>query len=82
MIPPGSPWYNPATPQYPYDPARARALLDGLGYRAGADGMREMPQGGPLTIDFLADPAAADIEIIRIMPREVGLAVLPLVADT
>jgi peptide/nickel transport system substrate-binding protein len=32
MIPPTSDWYNPDTPQYPYDPDRARALLEQLGY--------------------------------------------------
>jgi peptide/nickel transport system substrate-binding protein len=32
MIPPTSDWYNPDTPQYEYDPARAKQLLEGLGY--------------------------------------------------
>ncbi len=32
MIPPTSDWYNPDTPQYQYDPARAKGLLEGLGY--------------------------------------------------
>ena len=33
MIPPTSDWYNPDTPQYEYDPAKAKQLLEGLGYR-------------------------------------------------
>jgi len=32
MIPPTSAWYNPDTPQYEYDPARAIGLLEELGY--------------------------------------------------
>jgi peptide/nickel transport system substrate-binding protein len=32
MIPPTSGWYNPNTPQYEYDPAKARRLLEELGY--------------------------------------------------
>ena len=39
MMPPDSPWYNPAMDgMYSYDPARARQLLEGLGYQAGSDG--------------------------------------------
>jgi peptide/nickel transport system substrate-binding protein len=33
MIPPTSDWYNPDTPQYEHDPARAKRLLEGLGYK-------------------------------------------------
>lgn len=32
MIPPTSVWYNPDTPQYEYDPAKARQLIEELGY--------------------------------------------------
>jgi peptide/nickel transport system substrate-binding protein len=32
MIPPTSAWYNPDTPQYEYDPAKAGELLEELGY--------------------------------------------------
>lgn len=33
-------WYDPNVMPYPYDPARARALLDAAGYRPGPDGVR------------------------------------------
>jgi len=33
-------WYDPNVMQYPYDPARANALLDAAGYRRGPDGVR------------------------------------------
>jgi len=32
MMPPTSVWYNPDTPQYQYDPAKAQELINGLGY--------------------------------------------------
>jgi len=32
MIPPTSDWYNPDTPQYEYDPAKAQRVLEELGY--------------------------------------------------
>ncbi len=81
VIPPGSPWYNPDAPQYAYDPARARAMLDSLGLRVDTGGMRAMPDGQPLVVDFLADPAAADAEIVRLMLKEVGINVRPIAAD-
>ncbi|KAA9005174.1 oligopeptide ABC transporter substrate-binding protein [Paenibacillus spiritus] len=53
---PGSSWaaapageLNP----YPYDPAKAKALLDSAGYTdRNGDGLREDPKGKPLTIHF------------------------------
>lgn len=81
VIPPGSPWYNPDVPQYAYDPPRARAMLDDLGYRMNGSGMRAMPDGSPLVVDFLADPAAADAEIVHLMLGEVGIDVRPITAD-
>ncbi|MBE0466390.1 MAG: ABC transporter substrate-binding protein [Candidatus Desulforudis sp.] len=33
LIPPDSEWFAPQAHQYPYDPARAAALLEGSGYR-------------------------------------------------
>ncbi len=37
----GSPWQNPDLPAYEYDPERASAMLDDLGWVVGADGIRE-----------------------------------------
>jgi len=33
-------WYNPKVPVYPYDPAKARAILDAAGWKVGPDGIR------------------------------------------
>jgi peptide/nickel transport system substrate-binding protein len=53
MLPPTSDWYNPDTPQYEYDPAKAKQLLAGLGYKlkdgylakAGTSGYSEVQRG-------------------------------------
>jgi peptide/nickel transport system substrate-binding protein len=37
----GSPWQNTELPPYAYDPDRCRELLDGLGWLAGDDGIRQ-----------------------------------------
>jgi peptide/nickel transport system substrate-binding protein len=33
-------WYDPNVKRYPFDPERARRMLDAAGYRAGSDGVR------------------------------------------
>jgi peptide/nickel transport system substrate-binding protein len=38
---PGTWVYNPDVPKFPYDPAKARALLAGAGWKPGADGTLE-----------------------------------------
>jgi peptide/nickel transport system substrate-binding protein len=40
-----------------YDPEKAKQLLDSIGLKAGADGMRTMPDGSPLliTLDYASD---------------------------
>jgi peptide/nickel transport system substrate-binding protein len=36
-------WVNPAVKPLPYDPAKAKQILDGLGYKAGSGGVRQVP---------------------------------------
>ncbi|MDP9374773.1 MAG: ABC transporter substrate-binding protein, partial [Chloroflexota bacterium] len=82
VVPPESPWHHPGVRAYPYDPDRARATLDGLGYRdADGDGRREGPDGRPLTLDLLTDPAAPDAEIVATMLRAIGLEVRLITGD-
>jgi peptide/nickel transport system substrate-binding protein len=52
MVPPTSAWYNPDTPQYEYDPARAGQLIEGLGYSLEDD--RFVKDGQPLELSLIA----------------------------
>jgi peptide/nickel transport system substrate-binding protein len=47
------PHYTPDVPTYPYDPARARALLDGAGWTPGPDGIRRNAAGERLSLEFV-----------------------------
>ena len=62
-----------------YDPAAARALLDKFGYvDRNADGMRELPDGKPLSLVMASTPTTRDREIDEIWQRNlkaVGLRV-------
>ncbi len=71
-------WYNPNVQKYPYDPAKARALLDAAGWKVGTDGVRSkgttrlsfellLNQGSALLTDemltFIADMKDVGIEV-------------------
>ena len=44
----------PEADQYTFDPAKAEQLLDDAGYKVGADGVREAPNGKPLKFRLAA----------------------------
>lgn len=71
-------WYDPNVPRYPFDPARARALLQGAGWVPGADGVRAR-NGTRLAFDLLlggSDAAMQDIAAeFQADMREVGIAI-------
>lgn len=52
FVPPTSDWYNPDTPQYLYDPAKAQTLISELGYAR--KGKRFMKDGQALTLELIA----------------------------
>jgi len=56
-VPPGVVGHDPAyRSPVRYDPAGANALLDRFGYRKGADGWRNLPDGKPFTIRYASRP--------------------------
>ncbi|MGP6189791.1 MAG: ABC transporter substrate-binding protein [Vulcanimicrobiaceae bacterium] len=59
LIPPAMTlWYNPNVQKYPYDPDRARALLDAAGWKVSADGVRR--KGGTrLSFELLVNQGSA-----------------------
>jgi peptide/nickel transport system substrate-binding protein len=72
-ITPTTPGYSPAVEtMFPYDPAKARQLLDEAGWKMGAGGIREK-NGRPLEIHFitLLEP---DLEVaVQAAVRDVGI---------
>jgi peptide/nickel transport system substrate-binding protein len=69
VIPPGSPWHNPRVSQHSYDPARARTLLDSIGFDRST------------SIQLLADSGAPDAELVQSMLAQVGVKVVVVSAD-
>jgi peptide/nickel transport system substrate-binding protein len=53
MVPAYGPYYNPNLEPYPYDPDKARTILDGKGYRLGDNGIRVSPDGVELEYELL-----------------------------
>lgn len=73
-------WYVPGLPTYPYDPARARALLAGLGLAdRNGDGVLEDRRGDPVRFSILTQQGVDTREraaaVIQNQLRKVGVAV-------
>lgn len=60
VVPPDSPWFNPEVPTYPFDPARARELLQNRTY----------------TIELLADPTNREPELMAPLLEAVGITLV------
>ncbi len=75
VIPPADPWQNAGIRQYPYDLARARALLREIGYEdRDGDGWLEGRDGERAQVELVATPIR-DVELIQQMLKEAGLDV-------
>ncbi|SPA55819.1 ABC transporter substrate-binding protein [Cupriavidus taiwanensis] len=72
-------FFNPSVPKYPFDPARAEALLDAAGLKRGADGNRLKIQ-----IDYLpyGDDYKRSAEYIKQALKRVGVDVTVRTQDT
>jgi peptide/nickel transport system substrate-binding protein len=75
---PGTWYYNPDVPKFPYDPNRARALLAEAGWQPNAEGILEK-DGRPFEFTILTnqgnDLRVMTAEIIQRRLREVGILV-------
>jgi len=72
MMPPTSVWYNPDTPQYRYDPVKARELITSLGYTL-QDG-RLVKDGQPLQLGLIAAADYKDLgQFITQQLEQVGI---------
>ncbi|WP_137177348.1 peptide ABC transporter substrate-binding protein [Roseomonas sp. AR75] len=69
--------YDQSIRQWPYDPARARALLEEAGWRPGQDGIRRNAAGERLTIELMTTAGNRSREavqqVIQGMWRQAGI---------
>ncbi|QAY67448.1 ABC transporter substrate-binding protein [Paenibacillus protaetiae] len=68
VIPTDSPWYNPDVKQYNYDPAKAEAMLDELGYTKNANGVRD-----GLKLSVLVSSNSPESQVMQEMLKKVGI---------
>jgi len=74
MVPPTSGWYNPDTPQYEYDPAKSRQLLEELGYRLEDDYFTR--DGQQLELELIAAADYKEIgQFIKQQLEQLGIKV-------
>jgi len=74
--------YNPETPDYQFNPEKARALIEAMGYEKGVDGFYQR-SGQPLKIELLSSNitvagqsvADRDGEVIKKQLEQVGITV-------
>ncbi len=64
VVVPIFPFYDPATPEHPYDPGRAATLLEAAGYRTGSDGVRAR-DGRRLSFRFIVQAGRGDDELAQ-----------------
>ncbi len=75
FLPTANPYSTKEVEQYPYDPQRAKTLLDQAGYRE-QGGQRTRPDGSPLTVMLMfGAPSARVAEFLRGQLAQVGIQV-------
>ena len=76
-------WHNDRVAPYPYDPAKANALLDAAGWKRGRDGVRTK-NGVRLAFDYLTPNSLASNDIaagFNADMRDAGIAIAVHVLD-
>jgi peptide/nickel transport system substrate-binding protein len=77
-------WHDPSVVPTSFDPEKAAAALDALGYKKGSDGIRRTPEGKmSYTLNAANDNASAarKAEVIQAHLREIGVEVKPKLLD-
>jgi peptide/nickel transport system substrate-binding protein len=76
-IHPGDPMLDPGIAPWPYDPARAAALLEEAGWRPGPDGVRRNAEGARLSLDLMTTAGNRSretvLQVIQGMWRAAGV---------
>jgi len=62
--------YDANVKKYPYDPAKAAALLDEAGWKAGADGERLNAAGKPLAIELMTTAGNRNREVTELVVQQ------------
>jgi len=57
--------YDPTTPQWPYDPARAIALFEAAGFTQGPDGIRRNTAGERLSFELMSTAGNRSRELVQ-----------------
>jgi len=65
FVSPLEPTYSADVPAYPYDPARAAALLDEAGWKPAADGIRRNAAGQRLSLEFSTSTGVRSRELLQ-----------------
>lgn len=75
--PPRHAGFTEAVPKYPYDPARARALLREAGFIDGPDGIMRDPSGGRLSLELNTTIGTRDplVRLIQEQLRQAGIEI-------
>jgi peptide/nickel transport system substrate-binding protein len=62
--------YDPNVKKYPYDPEKAKALLDEAGWKVGADGQRKNAQGKPLALELMTTAGNRNREVTELVVQQ------------
>jgi peptide/nickel transport system substrate-binding protein len=62
--------FDPGLPTVPYDPDKAGALLDEVGWAKGSDGVRRNPQGQKLTLELMTTAGLRNREVMELVIQQ------------
>jgi oligopeptide transport system substrate-binding protein len=84
ITPPGVVGYDAKRPRvHQYDPELARALLDRFGYKdRDGDGYREMPDGSPLVIPYIARTSGTERQLAELWKKAMDAIGIRLAVET